>query len=255
MAIDPNLLFAQGPTSNPIDDAGISGGTLALIGSIGGTYFGITQPVTPTVVEVLSDNGADTTQEITIVGRDDGGLTQTEVVTLNGTTAVILGTTIFSYIQLMSTDKSYTGNITLRVSVAGAAIAILALFPQMSQRVTMFKNSFSDALLPLVRYEKMFWRNANVESLLSADITLVADPSTVIKQGIVIAKDDGTQVINRLTTPVGVTFVDDSVAQAVPTGSLLTGESIGCWYEQTLAPSAPATSSSFTTQLAGQDLP
>jgi len=255
MTVDPNLLFAQGSLSLPFDDVSTSGGIINVIGVIGGTYFGMTQPVTPTLVEVVSDNAADTTQQITVIGRDVPGDQINEAVTLNGTTPVVLGTTVYAYIQLLNIDASYTGTITLQVSVAGADIAILENFPQMAQRVTMYKSSFSDSISTLVRFEKMFWRNANVEALDTPFITLVADPSARIEQGIATSKGDSQSVANRLTTPPGVTFVDDNVAQAVPTGTLASGEDIGCWYEQTLPAGAAATVSTFTSQLDGQDLP
>jgi len=259
MTILASELFAQGPSSSPSDDTAPSGGTLGAFGSpliFGGTYFGLTQPASPTVLEVLSDDAGDTNDNITVVGRDSGGVVQTETVALNGTTAVILGSTVFDYVQSFSIDGAYLGNITLRVSVAGATVGTLPIFPQMFGRVTMFKNSFSDALIIKIRYEKMFWRMASAgETLTSSEVELIADPLSRIRQGIALVINDSSFVANRLTTPPGVTFVDDSIAQGVPGGNLGAGDTIGVWYEQNLPAGDPANVSTFTTQLAGQDIP
>lgn len=255
MTILASELFAQGAISDPSDDSSLTGGAILVVGSIGGTYYGMTQPASPTVLEVISDDGVDA-QDIMVTGRDSGGVVQTEIVTLNGTTAVILGSTVFEYVQAYSIDDPYTGNITLRVSVAGATVATLPSFPQMAGRVTMFKNSFSDALSTMIRYEKMHWRMASVgETLTSSEVELIADPLSRIRQGVALATNDSATIANRLTTPAGVTFVDDSVAQSVPGGDLDSGDNIGVWYEQNLPAGDPANVSTFTAQLSGQDIP
>jgi len=256
MTILASELFAQGATSDPIDDFSLTGGTI-FVGITGSNYFGITtQPAVASVLEVLSDDAGDTNDNITVVGRDSGGNVQTETVLMNGLSAVILGSTVFDYVQSFSIDGGYLGNITLRISVAGVTVATLPIFPQMQKRVTMFKNSFSDALVPIIRYEKMHWRMASSgETLVSPEVELIADPSSRIRQGITVAKNDSTSIVNRRTVPPGVTFVDDSVAQAVPSGLMTAGENIGVWYEQNLPAGDPANKSTFTSQLSGQDIP
>ena len=62
---------------------------------------------------------------------------------------------------------------------------------------------------------------------------------------------DTATITNRVTAPAGVTFVDDNVAQNVPTNALASAETIGVWWEENLPANDFAHRTTFTSQLSG----
>ena len=82
---------------------------------------------TDDMLEVLSDNSADTSQTVRIVGYDTSGLLRTESLTLTGTTAVA-GTITYDAGKILRVSKSAdtTGIITVREKTADTVLVKLA---------------------------------------------------------------------------------------------------------------------------------
>ncbi len=83
----------------------------------------ITDTVAPAIVEVLSASAADVGQTVTVYGLDGANAVIREVLTLNGTAAV-LGTSTFATAKVLGAEVSgtTTGIVTVRVSPGGATI-------------------------------------------------------------------------------------------------------------------------------------
>ncbi len=201
-------------------------------------------------IEVVSDNAGDTTQVVTVDGRDATGAFVTATATLNGTTPVILSpATQFERVLSISMDSDAVGIVTVRRSVAGALIFDIPVGERGS--AAFFINSAS-AAGAVTRHEKFFWRNAHATLTLSAaQVQLTADPANRIRVATETAKDDVTTVANRLAVPAGVTFVDDSVQQSVPGNQLEALTDIGIWVEQALLAADAPIKDTFTHELAG----
>ncbi|MCI0488924.1 MAG: hypothetical protein L0229_20220 [Blastocatellia bacterium] len=230
--------------SMPENDTDTSGGAIDTAGR-----FEITDIVATDQVTVISD-GADT-RTVTITGRDAAGGIVSEALVLNGATRVV-GAQLFERILkivLSAGDGTRTVTVTRDDSPTFTVIATLG--PNITKARRLFYDSASESGAT-TRYEKEFWKNEHgTLQLNNATVKLTADPSAKIEIGVATAKDDTGSVTNRKTAPGGVTFVDDGVAQNVPTGALAAGETIGVWVKMVLAGSAAPVKSTFTTELAG----
>lgn len=245
MPITATELKEYGSANRPTDDVTTTGGAIATTARPLDTQIvGATENL-----EFLSSNAGDTTQTLTILYRDASGVEQTFGPTsLNGTTPVT-GPTGVQRITNMTLSATTTGNVTVRV-VAGADRHVFAAGE--TGAFIMFRNSSSSGTQQ-VFYEKTFWKNTNGSlALTSAQVTLTSDPSSKFEIGLDATKDASTSAANRKTAPGGISFVDDSVAQNVPTGSLGAGEAIGVWRKMTLAIDAVADEPASSTQLSGQ---
>ena len=198
-------------------------------------------------LEMLSSAAGDTTQTVTVTGRDAAGSIATEVKTLNGTTVVSFTTTLERVLKMVMSATA-VGTITVRRSASGPTVATLAIGETNSH--ISFQRSASEAGAT-TRYEKFFWKNTHATlTLQNAKVTLTADPDSKIKLALAATKDDSATVTNRKTSP-GLTFVDDSVDQTVPGGTLEAASGIGTWIEQSLLANDTARRTTYTTKLAG----
>lgn len=197
-------------------------------------------------LEALSDNAGDTTQTITVVGRNAAGEIVTEGPhTLTGTTPVAMGATVFERVLKVTLSASAAGTVTLRRGSAGATVVTLP--PGITSQRSLFYDSASEAT-EVPRYEKETWRNGNgTNTLNAAKFKLTADPQARVKIG--VENSDNQTTADRLTAPSGVTFVDDGVE--IDITSLAAGADKGLWIEQRLPADDPAFLSTFTTELAG----
>jgi hypothetical protein len=246
MSITSSELICYGSASRPTADTGTVGGA---IDAVNRPVF--TQMTANSALEVVSSSASDTTQVVTVTGRDATGAFVTCTATLNGTTAVALApTTTFQRILSCSLSANGVGTVTLRNTSAGTTWGTVPI----GERgfYSMFTNAVSGAS-STVRYEKLFWKNTDSTlSLTSSTVTLTADPSSITQIGLPSTINDSGTATNRVTAPSSVTFVGVGVAQSVPnSGSLTAGSGIGVWVSQTLAINAAPLQSTFTTQLAG----
>lgn len=243
MAIAAADLILYGALSRPEDDAATSGGAIDIDHR---PVF--TQLAANDTLEMLSDNAGDTTQSVTVTGRDAAGAVFSDSKTLNGTTPVAF-TGTFERVQKVVMDSDAIGNVTIRRASAGPTVGVIP--PGERGFFAHFLNSASEAS-PTTRFEKDHWRNSHgTLTLNAAKVQLFADPSSVIRQGVVAAKNDSTSVTNRKTTPGGVTFVDDGIDQNVPGTTLEAASNIGLWWELSLAADNVPIRDTFTARITG----
>lgn len=243
MSIGSNLRI-QGSANRPSDDSSPSGGARAPEAqpSLG-------QLSANSVIAVVSD-GPDTRQ-VTIEGRVPAGTIDVETLTLNGVTEVV-GTKTFERILRITTTSDSTRTVTVRQGAGGITRAVLA--PNITEVYALFRNAASEAV-PVDRYEKVFFANVDPSlTLNAATVKLTQDPASKLMIGVALTKNDTESVANRKTPPTGVTFVDDNVAQAVPTGFLAAGQAIGVWLKQSLVTDDVPIKSSWTLELRGSSI-
>lgn len=243
MPIAASDLIALGSLSRPEDDTSTSGGAIDIDHRPEFTALTVNDQV-----EAVSSDGGDTTQQVTVYGRDATGAKVSDTKTLSGATPVVF-TPTFERITKVVMDSDAAGTVTIRRD--GAAGDLGTIPPGERGFYRMFLDSASESS-QAVRYEKLFWKNAHGSlTLNTAAVELTADPDSKIEIGLATAKDDSGSVANRKSAPGGITFVDDSVSQSVPGNTLAAGEGIGVWIKQTLAADNAPLKSSFTSQLSG----
>jgi len=246
MPVLPEELKFYASLSRPEDDVAVSGGALDA-----SCVLNVTQLAASDQIRAVSDNAADT-MNLTIRGRNAGGEIVSETLAMNGLTPVIFAATFERFIS-STLASAAAGNVTIERN-AGANDDIVVLPAGKTDATMLFIASTSEEAAT-TRFEKTFIRNENLTlSLTGAMIELTADPSTSIRIGVVTAKNDVTSITNRKAIPGGITFTDDGVAQAVPTGSLAANESIGVWVEMGRGALAVPIKTSFTTQITGQSI-
>lgn len=246
MPITQAELKLFGSADMPINDTGASGGAIALTTIVEFTPIGGDGPV-----GIVSDNAGDTTQSVTITGRLATGVIDTEVLVANGQTRVA-GSKVWERILRVSFSAPFAGNVTVDRNADSQVVKIIPAGVTLMTR--LFYDSASEAS-PVNRHEKIFFKNTNGSlTLTNATVTLTSDPAGKILIGLEASKDGTGSIANRKATPGGVSFVDDSVAVAVPGGSLAAGEAIGIWVRQALGAGDAPTKSTFQVQLAGSSI-
>lgn len=243
MSIIAAELILFGALSRPENDIALTGGAIDLDNR---PVF--TQLAANDTLEVLSSAAGDTTQLVTVTGRDAAGAVFSDSKTLSGTTPVAF-TGTFERVQKVVMDSDAVGIVTIRRAAAGPTVGTIPI----GERgfFAHFLNSASEAS-PTTRFEKDHWKNTNGSlTLNAAKLQLFADPSSVIRQGITVAKNDSTTVTNRKTAPAGVTFVDDGIDQSVPSTTLEAASNIGVWWELALAADNVPIRDTFTARITG----
>lgn len=227
--------------SMPENDTATSGGAIDATGKPD-----LVQWAANNIAQVVSD-GADT-RVVTVTGRNAAGAIVSDAITLNGAVAVS-GVVTFERVLKVVTTSNASRTVLVKEAAGGTTRA--TFIPLDVTKRALFYDSASGAGI-LIRYEKLFWRNNHATlTLTNATVTLTTDAAARIRIANATAVDDSGSVANRLTLPGGLTFVDDSVAQAVPGGAVAAASRIGVWIEQNLPANDPATKSTFTTQIAG----
>lgn len=237
-------LKAFGSVNHAEDDTATQGGAISIVKRVEFTPLAANDDL-----EVLSDNAADT-MNMTLTGRNAAGAIVSETKALTGTTAAIFSTLgIVERFLKGVLASAAAGIITVRRSVAGATVATLEVGETEVRR--LFYDSASESSLT-TRHEKFFMKNDHATlTLTNAEIELTADPAATIRIGGAPSVDDTATVANRKAAPASVTFVDDSVSQAVPGGDIAAASAIGIWAEMIRAADAPAIKDTFTVQLSG----
>ncbi len=227
----------------PDSDSGTAGGAIDTL-----RFPDFTQLASNAAIEVVSSNAGDTTQTVTVEARKADGSFVSQTVTLNGTTPVQFGT--ISTIERVLTcelSATTTGNVTLRVTSAGATIRVISAggrgFKAVHRRVA------SDPSVGVTRYAKVFVKNTNATfALLSALIKQSADPAAVITHALDASVNASTSVTDRTTTP-GFTF--DDTDKAVPGTDLAATAAIGVWLKITLATGNAPIRNTYTLAVSG----
>ncbi|MCH7767985.1 MAG: hypothetical protein IH828_03520 [Nitrospinae bacterium] len=249
MAIAASDLKFYAAANMPEDDTSTVGGAIDALRQV---IF--TQLAANDDIEVVSSSASDTTQVVTVYGRDAGGAYVSATATLNGTTAVVLSpATTFERVLRVEMSATAVGTVTVRRSPGGATIYTIPIGERGVW--SLFSKSASDPSATKTRYMKVFCKNTHGSlTLTAAKIDLTADPDSRIKFGLAATKDDSATAANRLTAPGGVTFFDDNNAQNVPGTTLEAAAAIGIWAEQALTTGDAPHRTTFTLKASGESV-
>ena len=210
----------------------------------------MSQLAAPDKVAFTSDTVGDV-RTVTITGRDATGVMVSEVVNLNGTTRVVSANIYDRIAKVVLSAGDANKVVTMTRNDVGTYTSLCILGKNIVHARMLFINAISGPS-PVTRYAKMFWRNTNPTlTLLSAQMTLTADPQAVTQMGCATSLNDTDSIANRLAAPAGITFVGVNVSQNLPTGLLPSGSQVGVWISQSLAAGNAAFKNTFTTQLVG----
>lgn len=211
-------------------------------------------------VEVLSSNVGDTTQTVTVYGRNSGGSIVSETLSLNGTT-VVNGAVTFERILKIVVSAAHAGTITVRKATGDTTIA--AIESGVLQIRRPFYNVSADASGGSTRnfYEKVFVKNNNgTNALLGATFKESSDPLGKINFALEDAVNDIGTSTNRVTAPItseigaaGFDSLDKTLASQTDAGTadLAAGSSIGIWLKLTIAAGDTAAKSTYTLRTEG----
>jgi len=248
MPISSSDLQLYGSAHMPEDDlvSTVVGGAISTT-----TKLEFTDVSTPTTVSVFSSNPVDTTQTLTITGRDTSGNIVSQILSLSGTT-IINSTQVFERILKIVLSAPATGTVSVVRNNPPTYTPIVSMLPGILQVRRTFYAA-SSGVLPATRYEKVFLKNTNGSFVLqNAKVTLTADPSSKLLLGLAAAKNDSTSITGRLNNPPpGVTFVGLGVDQFCPGNTLENSAYIGVWISQTLQANDPPVKSSGNVRILG----
>jgi hypothetical protein len=225
----------------PDTDSGTAGGAIDAL-----RRPDFTQLAANDDIEALSSNAGDTTQTLTIEGRDSQGRVVSETKTLNGTTAVIFSTiSVIERVLKAELSATTTGSITVRRSVAGATLRVI---PAGERGFWMcFRKTASDPSVQKNFYAKLFWKNTHgSQAALSATVIQNADPDGIITHVLAAAVDDSVTTTNRVTAPSG-TF--DDTNKTIPGTDLASGSAIGVWLRQQLPAADAPHRTTYTSEI------
>lgn len=249
MSIVAGDLIFMASANMPETDGTTTGGAISTTTRVEFTDIAATD-----TVQLVSDNGSDTVRTVTVTGRDSTGAIVSEQKTLTGTTPVNTTQTYERILKAVASAGHATWNISVKRTTG--AVLIGTIPASSGATITTFRRMFYDASSAageVIRYEKVFAKNNHGSlTLNSAQITLTADPSATVTVGCEASVNGTQSCTNRITAPDPVvTFVDDSVAQNVPTGALATTQAIGVWVKFTLSAAHAPVKNNFTLQLSG----
>lgn len=203
-------------------------------------------------VDIVSSAAGDTTQTVTVTGRNTAGLIISEGISLNGTTPVN-GATTFERILKIVVSASHTGTIT--VSKNTGATTIVDIETGVLRIQTAFYDVSADASGGSSRdfYEKVFVSNNNAtNAYLSAVVIENSDPSGKITFDLEDGQKGFETISDRLNTPPSnVLGSFDSANKNVPDTNLHATSGIGVWLKLTLAAGDAAAKTTYTIQTTG----
>lgn len=250
MSVSASDLIAYGSANMPEDNTSTSGGAIDTTTKVIFTDIAATDQVT-----VISDAAGDTTQIVTVYGRNAGGTIVSEALNLNGTNRVT-GATAFERILKVVVNAAHTGTITVTRDNTPTFTEIGTMESGVLTLRRMFYDAAADASGGSSRdfYEKLFIKNTNGTSTLSnAQIAEQADPSGLITFDLEDAVNDNNSVTNRLNNaPSGMSSSFNGTTKTVPGGgNLIAGNYIGVWLKLTLAAGTAAAKSTYTLRTTG----
>jgi hypothetical protein len=249
MSVAASDIIVYGSASMPDDDS-----TQNIGGAIDTSKRVVFTDISPSgTVEVVSSVAGDTTQTITVTGRNAAGEIISDTKTLNGTTPVAI-TGTFERLLKAVINAAHTGAVTLRKSSAGGDLMVFE--PGVLEIRRPFYNASADAAGGSQRkyYEKIFFKNTHATlSLTSAQISEQSDASGKIAfalESTLNGTDTNGAGNNRQAAPGGYTF--NSTAKNVANSQNHTaGAGQGVWLELTLEAGDAATKTTYTLRESG----
>lgn len=250
MPIVASDIVAYGSANMPDDDSGLNiGGAIDTSIRVVFTDIAATDEI-----EILSSNAGDTTQTVTIYGRNAAGELVSDSATLNGLTPVLVAGTAFERVLKIIISAAHTGTVTVRDQDTDTTIA--AMEPGVLEVRRPFYDAAADASGGSARtyYEKVFFKNNHGSlTLTSAVIKEQADPSTKVDFDLESTLD-GTDTNgggnNRQVAPGGYTF-DSADKNVANSQNLTAGSAQGVWLRLSLAAGDAAQNTSVTMRVSG----
>lgn len=200
----------------------------------------------------FSGSGASTLN--TIRYRDQQGLLQTATANNSGTAATWVQFTMGTGGRIISWALTSPNSGVYDLGYDSGSPATATLINSLDQSFPAFKMrrlfiaAFASDVVPKTYYDKTFWYNHNIGTLLSPMYRISADPGTMIRQGIAATlNDSATAQRTGGSAPAGITFVDDNIDQAGP--DVPNGSAQGLWWEMAAIAANPAKNTSFTSQV------
>jgi hypothetical protein len=241
-------IIAYGSASMPDDDTptGIGG---AIDTAVKVVFVDISATDT---VEILSSSASDTSQTVTIYGRNAAGELISEAETLAGT-SVQTTTAAFERILKIVMSATAVGTITVRKQTDDVEIATLEV------GLTEVRRPFYDAAAEAsggaarAYYEKIFLKNTHGSlSLTSAVVLENADPSANLSFDLESTLDgtDNNGAGDRQTHTGGYTF-DSASKNVANSQNLSSGSGQGVWLKLDLAAGEAADNTSVTMRVTG----
>ncbi len=208
-----------------------------------------TQIAANDTIRAVSASAGDTTQTVTITGRNAAGSIVSETKTLTGTTPITFSTlSTVERVLVAELSASCAGDVTVARTTGPTTIRVIPAGERGFSEV--LRTLASDPSSPLDFYAKFFWKNTNgTFSLLSAQVTESADPTGLITFGLAASVNDSGTATTRQTAPAGVSFGNTAVN--VPGTDLAAGSAIGVWLDLSLAAGNAPIKSSYTSGITG----
>lgn len=251
MSVASTDLVIYGSANIPTTDSGTMGGAIDTTVRYIFDSSSLANTLADTL-EVLSSSAGDTSQTVTVYGRNSAGSIVNEVFTLAGNT-VQNGATTFQTILKVVVSASHAGTITVRKATGDTTV--VAIETGVLTVLRPFYNVSSDVSGGSTRnfYEKVFFKNNHATlSLLSAVVSEQADPQGLITFDLEDAVNDNNSVASRLNTaPTGMLGSFDSSSKNVPGTDLAAGSKIGVWLKLTLPAANAAVLDTLTLRIAG----
>ena len=249
MSILNTELKFYGSSNMQDTDSGTQGGGISTT-----TKVEFTQMTANSQLEAISSSSGDITQTVTVVGRDAGGVIVTlGPYTLNGATAVSIGTQVFERILKVTLSATTAGTITIRNVSSGTTWCTLEA--GITTLRVPFYNAVADPTGGAAKdyYEKIFAKNTNgTLTLTNATIAEYSDPSGLIVFALETTLNGTGTSTDRLTVPAsGVGTFDSATKNVVNSQNLTAGSQQGVWLRLSLAAGAAANKTTYTLRLNG----
>jgi hypothetical protein len=236
-AIGNQILYLS--ASKPTTDSTTSGGAIDKLKRVL-----LTQLTANAVIGAKSSSASDTTQTLSIVGRDVNGVLLAPVtVTLNGTVEVDTAQS-FSMIESVLLSAVTVGTVSVLQGVGGAVVQTIPV-GELGFAV-MFQGAEGQAS-PVARFEKCFMFDSDVAGLTAPVAIIPIDSTGYYAIGVTLAQNDAVSVVNRLTAPAGIQFLPDNASAPGP--NIASGSQWGIWIKQSLPASPPTALPQFTLQV------
>lgn len=241
MSVAASDIVIYNAANMPDTDSGTAGGAIDPL-----RRPDFTQLAANDTIEAVSSNAGDTTQTLTVEGRDAQGRVVSETKTLNGTTPI-------SFSVLATVERVFkgelsatcTGNVTVRRATGPTTIRVI---PAGERGFAMpFRKDPTDPSSQKDYYAKVFLKNTHGSlAALSATVIQNADPDARITHALAASVNDSGSVANRTTDP-GLTF--DDTSKAIPGTDLASGAAIGVWLRARYPAADTAHRTTYTLEL------
>ena len=209
-----------------------------------------TQIAANDTITAVSSAAGDTTQTVTVEGRNAAGSIVTETKTLTGTTLITFST-LATVERVLKVELSATcaGTITINRTTGPVLIRTIPIGERGFSAI--HRKGSSSAGGTITYYAKFFWKNTNAtNALLAATVTENADPTGLVTHALETSQNGTGTSTNRQTAPGAVSAFGNTALTTTPV-DLAIAAGQGVWLLLSLATNNAAIRSTYTSQLAG----